>query len=268
MFRYRLASAVIGIGLVVGILLSGRLPFFILLTIIALIGAYEYFRLLKHAGLQPSLVLSLMGTAAFCLAAYFYAEKGVENVLVALVGVYFLWNLSLLGTRHEINGAFTFLGNLYTGFLFSYLILLRNFNSGLIWVMVVIVSTWVADTTAYLVGSAIGRHKIFPKVSPNKTWEGAIAATISVPIAIYAMSLFDFFRPMAKALSVPEQVMLGLTIAIAAIAGDLAESKLKRVTAVKDSGWIIPGHGGILDRFDSMMFTGFAGYYILRIIIF
>lgn len=268
MFRYRLASAVIGIGLVLGILLLGELPFFILLTLIALVGSYEYFLLLKKSGLQPSLLLSLLGTAGFCAGAYFFAENGIENMLVILVAVYFLWNLGLLGTRHEINCAFTFLGNLYTGFLFSYLILLRNFKSGMIWVMVIFIVTWVTDTSAYIVGSLIGKHKIFPRVSPNKTWEGSIAAVIAAPASIIILSKFDFFAKIASSLSLPQQIMLGLAIAVAAQAGDLAESKLKRATEAKDSGWIIPGHGGILDRFDSILFSGFTGYYVLRIMLF
>lgn len=267
MLRFRLASAVMGIGLVIGILLLGRLPFFVLLTLIAVIGSYEYYLLLKNSGLRPSLILSLFGTVAFCSGAYFFAEKGVENTLVILVVVYFLWNLGLLGTRHEINCAFTFLGNLYTGFLFSYLILLRNFPDGLVWVMVIFILTWTSDTSAYTVGSLFGQHKILPRISPNKTWEGAIAALIATPGAIFIINMFGFFSVVGERLSFIQMFILGIGVAVAAQAGDIAESKLKRVTDVKDSGWIIPGHGGILDRFDSILFSGFIGYYILRIML-
>ena len=115
---------------------------------------------------------------------------------------------------------------------------------------------WSVDTAAYYVGSAIGHNKLIPNISPNKTIEGAIGGTFGAVIVAVAAKIFFF-----KNFSLTEAVMLGIIISITAQFGDLFESLLKRAGGVKDSGNLIPGHGGILDRIDSLLFAAPAFYY-------
>lgn len=117
------------------------------------------------------------------------------------------------------------------------------------WVLVALVPTWVGDTTAYLVGSLIGRRRLAPRISPGKTWEGTLAGFLGAALATVAVCALAFGAPPPAAIV----ALVALTIGPAGLAGDLAESALKRAAAVKDSGTLFPGHGGVLDRIDSLM---------------
>jgi phosphatidate cytidylyltransferase len=121
------------------------------------------------------------------------------------------------------------------------------------------VATWIADTSAYGVGSSIGKRKLAPLISPHKTWEGTMAAVLVTPLVLAFLTFFP-------KITISERIFLGFLIGITSQLGDLAESKLKREMKVKDAGWLIPGHGGILDRFDSLLFGGVVAYYYLKFI--
>jgi len=127
------------------------------------------------------------------------------------------------------------------------------------WVLLALFATFAVDTTAYFIGRAWGRHKMAPTISPGKTWEGAVGGLVGAIVAVIALALL-----LDIDISYSEMVILGFLIAVFAQLGDLAESKLKRSMGVKEAGNLIPGHGGILDRLDSIVFTGVVVYYCLR----
>ena len=127
------------------------------------------------------------------------------------------------------------------------------------WVLITLLSTFAVDTTAYFVGRAFGKHKLAPNISPGKTWEGAIGGLTAGMAAVIILSL-----ALGVEMGYGPLIIIGVLIGTIAQVGDLAESKLKRVTGVKDSGAIIPGHGGILDRLDSVVLTGVVVYYCLE----
>ena len=127
------------------------------------------------------------------------------------------------------------------------------------WVLLALFATFAVDTTAYFIGRAWGRHKMAPTISPGKTWEGAVGGLAGAIVAVIALALL-----LDIDISYSEMVILGFLIAVFAQLGDLAESKLKRSMGVKEAGNLIPGHGGILDRLDSIVFTGVVVYYCLR----
>lgn len=261
MLKTRIISAAIGIPIIIGLILWGRLPFFVLVTIIVAVGLYEFYQMLLHQSLHPNLIIGIASGVAFCLGALLRGEKGLEISLIILATVYFLWYLTVLGRPSAIlDCAFTIFGSLYIGFLFSYLILMYDLPSGRLLIFLIIGGTWVADTSAYTVGTLIGKRKLAPGVSPHKTWEGAIAAVLFTPLVLASL----YFFPV---LSVSERIVLGLIVGVTSQIGDLAESKLKREMEVKDAGWIIPGHGGVLDRFDSLLFGGIVVYYYLKFVI-
>ncbi|MFL5734950.1 MAG: phosphatidate cytidylyltransferase, partial [Chloroflexia bacterium] len=129
---------------------------------------------------------------------------------------------------------------------------------GSAWLLMVLLGTAACDTGAYLVGSTMGRHKLIPHISPAKTWEGLAGGALGAVVAAVALS--GLLR-----LDLGRAVVLGLFVCIAAVVGDLCESLIKRATGVKDSGNIIPGHGGLLDRMDSVLFVLLAVYWFVTI---
>jgi phosphatidate cytidylyltransferase len=155
-------------------------------------------------------------------------------------------------------------GAVYTGFTLSHLVLLRAFDSGAELVLIALVSVWAMDVFAYLVGSAIGTHSLAPRISPKKSWEGFIAGAIGT-VAVWGVGWFLIPQSASGTPQFPLAWFLvtGVIVAIASLVGDLAESRLKREVHVKDSGHLLPGHGGFLDRFDSLIVVSIVVYYLL-----
>jgi phosphatidate cytidylyltransferase len=144
----------------------------------------------------------------------------------------------------------------YVGILGSYLVLLRDLDSGENWVLLAVVSTWGADTCAYAVGKLIGRHKMAPRISPGKTWEGTIGGLAGGLAVVVALNW-----PLDLPVSTGQAALLGLALPAVAVLADLGESALKRGAGVKDTSELVPGHGGFLDRLDSLLFTVPLVYY-------
>lgn len=143
------------------------------------------------------------------------------------------------------------------GFLF-HAPLLRNLPQGMEWVLFLLLVTFATDTSAYFVGRAIGKRPLAPSISPSKTWEGAIGGVLGATgVAVAANFVLGL-----NALLI-ETIILGILLGVIGQFGDLAESRLKRIASVKDSGWLIPGHGGILDRLDSIVFNILVVYYFV-----
>ncbi len=261
MLGYRIISAVIGIILILGVLRWGEVPFFILVSLIILFGLWEFYTMVQRINIKPNLLLGIVGGMSFSLAALLESEKGLQLVLIIAVVVSFFWYLLVLGrTEATLNCSYTLFGSLYVGFLLSYLILLRGLSNSWLVVVFVLVTTWASDTAAYVGGRFLGRRKMAPQLSPGKTWEGA-------GIGLTATLIIAALLPFIPELNLYERLVFGLIISTSSQLGDLAESGLKREMGVKDSSQLIPGHGGILDRFDSLLFSGFAAYYFLKVVL-
>lgn len=157
-----------------------------------------------------------------------------------------------------VSWAASLAGIFYLGWLLSYWVLIMN-SFGRDWIYLALFSTFAVDTTAYFVGRAWGRRKMAPTISPGKTWEGALGGLVGAIAGVIVLALL-----LDVDISYAEMVLLGFLIAVFAQLGDLAESKIKRSMGVKEAGNLIPGHGGILDRLDSIVFTGVVVYYCLR----
>jgi len=154
--------------------------------------------------------------------------------------------------------AWTIAGILYIGWLLSHLVALRGLEDGRNWVFLALLATFGSDTAAYFTGRALGRHKLAPSISPGKTWEGTIAGFLG---AIIISLLFTIPSPLSLPLGYWSAIILGLLISVFGQLGDLVESLLKRNMGVKDSGKLLPGHGGALDRIDSVVFASVVVYY-------
>ncbi len=271
MLWQRVLSSIVFVPIVFVCIWFGSPWFSLLIGVAALLGVVEFYAMFTRVKWQPLTIFGTLWTLLFiCNAQYaeHYGSETARNVAMgALLGsaIVFSWVLAALnraeGERTAVRWSWSLAGVLYMGWLLSYWILLRNSSSwdGRDWVLLAVFSTFAVDTMAYFVGRAFGRHKMAPTISPGKTWEGAVGGFLAgmggVVLLAYVLGL-----DMA-----PEKlVLIGALVGIFAQVGDLVESKLKRVTGVKESGALIPGHGGILDRLDSIVLTGVVVYYCLR----
>jgi len=155
-----------------------------------------------------------------------------------------------------IGWAWTVAGILYIGWLLSYFVALRGLDNGRDWVFLALFATFGSDTAAFFIGRALGKHRLAPHISPGKTWEGAIAGILgSIIVSLVLINLLNL------PLGYGGAILLGVLVSVFGQLGDLVESLLKRNMGVKDSGKLIPGHGGFLDRIDSVVFVGIVVFY-------
>lgn len=256
--RQRLLSAAVFIPILLVIIWFGPLWLFsLLIAAVALLGAIELYRLATHGGWQPSVVLGVAFTLFFIADAYFAEPRATEILIPTAVALPLLW--LLLRSRGEktlANWLWTVGGIFYIGWMLGHFIPLRELEQGRDWVILALFTTFAADSGAYLIGRAWGRHSVVPKISPGKTWEGTFAGLIAGIAAAVALNAI-----LGLPISYWQVSLLGFLIAAVAFVGDLVESMLKRKAGVKDAGRLIPGHGGILDRLDSVVFTVVLVYY-------
>jgi len=228
----------------------------VLLALISAKATTEFFKISVGRDRRLHHRISVVAAALMPISTALYGFQGlgslVASLLLLLLGLYcFVKELKIADVTIAIVGA------LYVGFMLSHLVLLHRIESGELFVLAVIISVWVNDVSAYLVGSAFGRHKMAPKISPNKSWEGFCAGTAFSVMVWSAM----VFLP-GNTTSLPLLVLIGVTLAIVGVIGDLLESRIKREFGVKDSGTLFPGHGGALDRFDSLIVASMVAHYL------
>lgn len=267
MLRIRIASAAILIPIVLGSVYFGGLVFYAVLTVALLIGGFEFFEMARHAGHHPITLFGLALIAVLLFDAFAHTDGSLKLVfgrdswLREIVAVALVFSLVLaIFWREEdwiASWALTFAGALYVGWLGAFPILVRALPNGLVWTAIALLTVWATDAGAYLVGTQIGRHGFFTSISPKKTWEGAIGGWIAATLTMLVLgSLFAGLAPL-------QSLLFGFGLGVAGTFGDLAESLLKRQTGVKDSGNLVPGHGGLLDRIDSVLFAAVFAYYYL-----
>jgi len=261
----RVAVIVLGVPLVAWPAAHGGRPFALLVGALVLLGSREFLLLLRARGYQPLLAVGLLGAAAIWLGMTLGGLPGGALGLTAAVLAVALGELARpRPERPLLRIGTTLFGLLYVAWLGSHLVLLRAGagtppRDGLALLGLAAGMTWACDIAAYLVGVAVGRHPLLPQVSPRKSREGAAGGLLAaVGLAWLASRTFAPFLATGTALA------LGAAAGVAAQAGDLLESLLKRDAGVKDSSALLPGHGGVLDRFDSLLLVAPLVYYAAR----
>jgi phosphatidate cytidylyltransferase len=276
MLGLRVASSVVLIPILVVAAWLGDPWTTLVVAAFVVAAAYEFMTLAERAGYEPlkatGIVLALLFLAAASVQANFLQNTGRELIPIALT-VAVVAALTLRLTRKQATTAFgdwavTLGGALWTGWMLAHWVLLRDVEpNGRSWVIVALLLTFTSDTAAYAVGRAVGRHRLAPTISPKKTWEGAIGSLLATPLAAAALMLV-LGAPAFAAIGLAPPVTpllaagIGVAVSLAAQLGDLVESALKRAAHVKDASGLIPGHGGVLDRIDSLTFVVVVIYYL------
>lgn len=259
MLRQRVITSLVFIPVLVAAVWFGNLWLSIVVAGFALLGAFEFYRLASLAGWQPFTLLGLVFVLLFIFNAY-WGDMQTTSLLISGAVIISLVKILWRGDKGKAftNWAWTIGGVFYIGWTMSHFILLRGLEDGRSWVLVVLLITFASDTSAFFVGRTWGRKRMAPAISPGKTWEGAVGGIIG---AIIAMVILDPLLGLNKGYG--GLIILGFLISVFAQLGDLAESMLKRTAGVKEAGKLIPGHGGILDRLDSLIFTVVLVYYYI-----
>ncbi|MFV2039259.1 MAG: phosphatidate cytidylyltransferase [Acidimicrobiales bacterium] len=264
----RVATAAILAGVAVLAMLIS--PGVTLLLVAAVLGlaASEFFVSLRRVGYQPATLLGLAATVGLPLAVYWRGEAAIGLVLVVTMVFGVLWYLAQVATERPVpNLGVTMLGVVYIGVMGSYAALILDFSDdGIGLLLTAIVLAVGYDVGGYFVGRAIGRSPL-SEISPNKTVEGLLGGMITtVTVAFVVVGLIGIDPFGGTPFGTVDAVLVGVAAAIAAPIGDLAESLMKRDLGLKDMGTILPGHGGILDRFDALLFVLPTVYFTVRVL--
>jgi phosphatidate cytidylyltransferase len=247
----------VGAPIVLGALWLGGWWLFALVAAGALVALHEFYGMARP--LRPLVLAGYAGGAALLVGAEVDGVRWMTGgFLLTLVLAFALYLVASTRAPATVSVSVTVHGVAWIGFGLGFLLLLRDLpQHGRLVAFAVVIAVWVNDTVAYLVGRLLGRHKFSPKISPKKTWEGFVAGTAAAIFAMF-VALYD---DRASFLSIPQAVALGAVVAVAGVLGDLFESAFKRDLEVKDSGRLLAGHGGVLDRVDAFLFAIPAAYF-------
>jgi phosphatidate cytidylyltransferase len=240
-------------------------PVYLTVLVVAagMIGQYEFYRMAKARGTTPNMLLGIAAGVILIVEAYTPLFPGAYSYY--LTAFVLLLLSSRLFSAAPVDGAIedvavTMTGVFYVAFLFSYLVAVRMLPNGKQWLVFLFFIIWASDIGAYSVGIPFGRHRLYEKISPKKSMEGLAGSAVAA--AGMALLCRIWFIP---SVGIVEAAGVAVLLALVGTVGDLAESMFKRAAGIKDSGGIIPGHGGMLDRMDSMMFAAPVLYYYVQI---
>jgi phosphatidate cytidylyltransferase len=251
--QQRLIVGVLGAALFIGGIVFSEWSFFILFLGLTVLGTLEFYRLAGTAGINANKVYGTLLAAGIFIAVFLIDKTYMpaEVLYLALPALFLIFVLELYRKEPQpfTNIAFTILGVLYIAVPFSLLQLLGYLQGEYRWqpILGLLLLIWAADTGAYIAGKNFGKHKLLERVSPGKTWEGWAGGTLLTVLVGWGLSI------VFHDLELYQWIGIAIIVSIFGVLGDLTESLLKRSLGVKDSGTLLPGHGGILDRFDSLL---------------
>jgi phosphatidate cytidylyltransferase len=276
-FLTRTTTAIVFVGVLLTAIFLNYISFVTLFLVVSIWGLIEFYQISEKLGAKPYKWIGIIsGLSLFIYSAisnsyYNHLVSPTAILSVVIVLPFFVFIAALFdNTSNAItNLVFTLVGIIYAVLPFSLLMHIACINQAFAGVMApynfhyvlgIICLIWISDVSAYLVGSLIGKHKLYERISPGKTWEGTIGATI---LTIACSFLIHHFFP---ELALKHWVVIAVLVSVFGTIGDLVESMFKRQAGIKDSGKIMPGHGGILDRFDSLLFVAPFVYAYLTLI--
>lgn len=273
--KSRIIVALIGAPILIFVILFGEIPLLIFTDFIVGIGTWEFYKMIEASGRKTHKYIGMLGS--LLLPNYIYWTRGAKSegeiaILVFALVLMFLCHVfqnRIQNASHEIG--VTLLGMIYVSYFFSHILKWSFWPNGGQLILLLQVMVWACDTFAYFIGISIGRKifkRGFTEISPKKSIEGSVGGILCTILAAYfLLKYFSLFLVQNSEELVVFSLILGLGVSIAAQIGDLVESLFKRECGIKDSGKILAGHGGILDRFDSMIFVLPIMYYIIGAIL-
>jgi len=263
----RTVTSLVLLGIGFPTIYFGKIPFFIFISIFLIGAAWEFGRLYRAMDFQPFEPLTLGGTLFLLLVRAFAPEHAaaVLSGLILLALTVHLIAYERGRDRAASDLAATIVCILYLGWIGAYLYDLREIDqNGCWWFMLVLPIVWLCDTGAYAIGAAYGKHKMTPRLSPKKSWEGYWAGILTaIATGAFLAWAYTTYGGLRGALSMWQGAALGLLLGVLTTFGDLGESLIKRQAGMKDSSNIIPGHGGFFDRIDSWLWAGVIGYHFI-----
>jgi phosphatidate cytidylyltransferase len=262
--KQRVISGLAGLpAIIAAVWFDVPLPWFtVVVAAWGMLAVWEFYRLGAATGARPLTYFGLVWTLLFIISPYFKNDLTLPVLLTSTIVVPLIWLLGYSRKDGSFTGwMWTIAGIFYVGWLMSYLVALRGITPdplGRNLTFLALFTTFAADTTAFFVGRALGKHRLAPRISPGKTWEGAIGGALG---AVVVSAGFTLPTPLQLPIGLAHAVIIGLLVGVFGQLGDLVESLLKRNVGVKDSGRLMPGHGGALDRVDSVVFAVVVVYY-------
>ncbi|MCA6071799.1 MAG: phosphatidate cytidylyltransferase [Endomicrobium sp.] len=264
MLSTRILTALVGIPLIFVCIYFGSIPFYLLMFIVSFFCVKEYLVISKKY--NPHSATSLAMSVVFFLFLYFFDMFPYDKVAIsAIIMMFVFFFIEVFGENPNLSVGrinVSFFGSFFIPLSLMHMVYIRNLCNGMKLIFFIFIVVWVLDTAAYAFGIMFGKHKLAKNVSPKKTIEGAVAGIIFGMLTAY-LCRYIFMK---YVLTTNAALMVGLVIAVTGQFSDLAESLIKRDGDIKDSGKIIPGHGGVFDRFDSYIFASPAVYYVLQIL--
>lgn len=261
MLRTRVISAIIGLPLILAALYFGGKSLIILIFLLSIVGLYEYFNAFKNIGFKLSTWIGYLGTIAYYCLIILNKNSVVSFSLILFIIIILLFFDVIKRNNAIIDAALTILGIIYIPCMFSNIIFLQNGINGKAVVWLPFLTAWLSDTFAYFTGITFGKNKLCPKISPKKTIEGSLGGILGSVISSLIAGII--FNNLGFSISLIHYGIIGVLSGAMGQIGDLFASSIKRFCKIKDYGNIIPGHGGILDRFDSILFTAPTVYFYL-----
>jgi phosphatidate cytidylyltransferase len=270
MLRERVIVALLVLPPVIWLITVGGWAYVLVVALVASLAVGEFGALFRHSGLRPSLWIMIVGTLVLVASRWAPGSVDLPLVLAGVCLAAITWHLVDYERGAERSGtdfAVTVGGTLYVGWLASYLVALRGIADGEWWVLLALPTTWISDSAAYFIGRAYGRHAMAPRLSPKKTWEGYLAGIVGGVAAGWALGVgLNALAGPSSLVTGVHGAALGIVIGLLSTLGDLGISMIKREVGVKDTGRLIPGHGGALDRIDSLLWSGVFAFYLVSIL--
>lgn len=266
MLKDRLAVALLLLPLVVWLVADGGWLYLMAVSLVLVLGGIEYAQLFQRCGLRPSLPLIVAGVLSLVLDRFAWGFDHAPGLLTLLCLGAMVWHLVDFERGAEHSGTdfgVTLGGVLYLGWIGAYLISLRSLPGGEWWFLLALPCVWLADSAAYFVGRRFGVHRLSARLSPKKSWEGFVAGAVGGTVCGAGLgALWSVAAPADAAMGPVTGLIVGAAVSLLSPLGDLGESMIKREIGVKDSGSLLPGHGGALDRLDSWLWAAVIGYYL------
>ncbi len=245
--------------------LLGGIWFFLLISLFIVLASWEYVQMFRAVHMQPAMWVTVGGTLLILVVRAFYPAYA-EFVLTCLALIALAAHLYTFERGRDqaaLDFTITVGGFLYLGWVGAYLNDLRALPEGGWWLMFILPTVWMADSSAYLIGAKYGKHKLAPRLSPKKSWEGYLAGVFTGTLyGGFFAYVYSWLGPLH--VTIAQGMLLGFVLSVITTLGDLGESLFKRQGGVKDSGRLFPGHGGAFDRIDSWLWAAVIGVYWIR----